>query len=226
MTAVIGQKSPGEGASSPAETRLSRRQCRFLRYWALNICVARRSGTATPGFSYEDAEWDRLFAIARTVSGSSIGVWLAATALGYIALATLIMIGVLVPLLSLLWPAPATMPASGFFALLALMGVTLVAVGMPLSLAWGGALGDWLAGTPDLATEPGDAALLRTIRRQFWRVAIVAALSVIPISLLMTALGAEAGWVPTILNLSAAASVLFGMIGHALGRRRLRRERR
>ena len=226
MTAVIGQMSPSEGSAPPAEKGLSRRQGRFLRYWALNICAARRSGTATPGFSYEDAEWDRLFAIARTVSGSSIGVWLAATAFGYIALAALVMIGVLAPLLSLLWPDSAKMPASGFFALLALTGVTLVAVGLPASLAWGGALGDRLAGTPDLATEPGDTALLRKIRRQFWRVASFAALSVIPISLLMTALGTEAGWVPTILNLAAGASVLFGMIGHALERRRLRREQR
>ncbi|MEI9984179.1 MAG: hypothetical protein WDN69_13815 [Aliidongia sp.] len=203
---------------------MSRRQCRFLRYWALNICIARRSGTATPGFSYEDAEWDRLFAIARTVSGSSVGLWFAATAFGYIALAAVLMVGVLAPLLSLLWPDPATLPASAFFALLALMGITLLGVGMPLSLAWGGALADWFAGTPDLAREVADAALLRKVQRQFWRIAIFAALSVIPVSLLMTALGAEAGWVPTILNLAAAASVLLGMIARALERRRLRRD--
>jgi hypothetical protein len=216
--------TPDSDPAAATAPILSPRERRFLKYWALNMSLASSNGMPAPGFSYDSAEWRRLLTIARSVPGAATTIWLAVTVVVYLALAAMGMIGA-GAIISLLWPDPASVPETGFFALLGMVIMLLLGLGMPLSLGLGGAAGDRFVAAPFVEEDPADAALVAKIRRQFRRIGAIAAMTVVPIALFMTALGSKAEWVPTILNAVAAASALLGLIASWLERRRLSRER-
>lgn len=146
---------------------------RLLRYWSLNLWLARRSGWSFPGFSYTDAEAERLKALSDAIGGTAGLVWLAATVAICLALAAMLITG-LFSLLSAMFPNPADLPAAGFFGALVLAAVGMVALGLPLSIALGGWIADLVAGPPP-PPGPGDAALAAKVGGQFVRMGLVVA---------------------------------------------------
>ena len=58
--------------AAPARV-LSRGKNRFLRYWSLNMTLARRTGQGEfPGFSYSEDEWARMDALSDGISTGGI----------------------------------------------------------------------------------------------------------------------------------------------------------
>ncbi|HLY54080.1 MAG TPA: hypothetical protein VKS60_00900 [Stellaceae bacterium] len=193
---------------------------RFLRYWSLNVALARSGGwESIPGFGYDEAERSRIATLAGAVPAGAVACWLAAAVAIYIGLAAAGVIGVVVPAISFLWPNPANMPATGFFALMASGLCLAIGFGLPLSIAWGGAIADRLGAGAEPPEEPGDAPLLGKMRGQFRRIGWILACLFVPIALVCVALGVNAVWIPRVLNLTAAALVLFGAAGRFLRRR-------
>jgi hypothetical protein len=143
---------------------------RFPRYWSLNMTLARTFGWVwMPGFTYGPDEWRRFEALAAAIPRRAVMIWLFATALIFVLLAAVVMIGVLGVALTVLWPNPTDMPEAGFFALLIAVIVLAIGFGMPLSIVWGGAIADWLEpGTPAVEAAD-DGALYAKIGRQFRR---------------------------------------------------------
>jgi hypothetical protein len=78
-------QSPTNSEPAPA---LSVGRYRFLRYWSLNMWLASKSGWSFPGFSYTDAEAQRLKAHADAISGGASLAWLGSTVVIYLAIAS------------------------------------------------------------------------------------------------------------------------------------------
>ncbi len=166
-----------EGLPSAALTKGRRR---FLRYWALNVAFARQGGWGSiPGFAYTDAETSRLDELAHGFSRSGILIWLAATTVIYIVLAAVVLAVVMGAALSLLWPDSTKVPEAGFFTALGLVLVLMIGLGLPSSIALGGALADALSPPWTLADSPDDPALAAKVGRQFRRMGLVMAVLVI-----------------------------------------------
>jgi hypothetical protein len=193
---------------------------RFLRYWSLNVILARSSGyPRLMGFPYTDAEQLRIEAIAGTIPSRAVLTWLSATVVIFILLAIAGVVGIMDPALTLLWPDPATMPGLGFAAVMALILTLALGFGMPLSIAFGGAIADRLADVTVPAPEPDDAALYAKVRSQFLRLAAIFSIAFIPGMMIYISLGVDAEWIRIILHGATAAIALFGLLCHAASRR-------
>ena len=69
---------------------------RFLRYWSLNMTLARTFGWVwMPGFTYGPNEWRRFEALAAAIPRRAVSTWLLATALIFILLDAVATTGVL-----------------------------------------------------------------------------------------------------------------------------------
>ena len=193
---------------------------RFLRYWSLNVVLAKSSGYRyLLGFPYNEAEQRRIETIGGSIPGRAVIIWLSAAVVIFIALALAGVIGLMVPALTLLWPDPAKMPGLGFASVMALIMILALGFGMPISIALGGAVADRLADVAAPAWEPGDAALYAKIRSQFLRLAAIFSIAFIPGLLIYISLGVDAEWIGTVLHAATGAIALFGLLCHAASRR-------
>jgi hypothetical protein len=148
-------------------------QFRFLRYWSLNMKLARRTGQdAFPGFSYDANEQARMDALATGASASAIMLWLAAVVAAYLLVAIVAVGGVIGTALVTVWRNIKDVPEAEIFTAIALMLVMMIGLGMPLSIGAGGWIADaaWRA-LP--AQSPGDVQLFAKVKRQFRRMALV-----------------------------------------------------
>jgi len=208
------------GARAGADTLLSPFRNRFLRYWSLNVILAKSSGyRRILGFPYSDAEQRRIETIGGAIPSRAVLTWLSATVLIFILLVLAGVVGLMVPAITLLWPDPAKMPGLGFAAVMALVLTLALGFGLPISIGFGGAIADRLAGVSAPVPEPGDAALYAKIRSQFLRLAAIFSIAVIPGMLIFISLGVDAEWIGTVLHAATAAIALFGLLCHAASRR-------
>ncbi len=215
MDSIPAPVTPEPSHSEPAP--YSRR---FLRYWSLNVALARRQGWAwIPGFPYSDAELARIEAIAASVSFGATAVWLLATTILFIVIAGAAMLGVMWPIVTVAWPDPATMPAAPFFVLMAMQIGLALCIVLPLSLTLGGAIADRANTAPPMTDAPEDAALCRKMRAQFWRFGAVFAGLFVPAALVFSALGIEAHWVSTALHAASVVLFLLGVLCYRASRR-------
>ena len=90
-----------------------------LAFWARNMTAVSDGGMKWPGFSYTDAEWTRLRALAQAVPAAAFGKFITWTTVIFLAVAAAGIVGVFVPLLMLLFPDPAKMAGWQFACLLA-----------------------------------------------------------------------------------------------------------
>jgi hypothetical protein len=163
---------------------LSPGKFRFLRYWSLNITLARSMGQSEfPGFSYGDDEWTRMEVLSTGLTTAGIWLWLGVVVLSYLIAAAVAVGGVLGTALSLLWRGHPAPPESQFFAVIALIIVVLIGVGMPFSIAFGGLVADPLWRNKP-AEAPGDFALHAKVSRQFRNMGLVTGGLVLVIALL------------------------------------------
>jgi hypothetical protein len=192
----------------------------LLRYWAVNMSMARASGqTYVPGFGYNAVEWERLETIAATVPRAAVFVWLAAAVVLYLVGAAVLVGFDLLVVASRLWPSPATAPEWGFFLLLASTGLVALSVLMPLSIAGGGWLADHVTGTRPPRGDEDDAALEAKVRHQFCRVAAVAAALMVPAALVFSWLGPTADVIVAWLRILSIVMALGTALFAALSRR-------
>jgi hypothetical protein len=159
--------------SPDASEALSRGQFRFLRYWALNMTLARRGGQAGfPGFSYTNDEWARMDVLSTGLTTAGICLWLAVVVLSYLLAAVLAVGGVVGTALATVWRGNAHLPDTQVYAAIALMIVVLIGVGMPFSIAFGG-----LAADPLWRNKPtevlSDSMLHAKVSRQFRTMGLV-----------------------------------------------------
>jgi hypothetical protein len=152
---------------------LSRGKFRFLRYWSLNITLARSMGQSQfPGFSYTDDEWSRMEVLSTGLTAAGIWLWLGVVVLSYLIAAALAVSGVLGTAVSTIWRAHPNIPETQFFAAMALIIVMLIGIGMPFSIAFGGLVADPLWRNKPVEA-PGDAALHAKVSRQFRNMGLV-----------------------------------------------------
>jgi len=165
-----------DGAASVGRT-LSRSQARFLRYWALNITLARRRGQpGFPGFSYDEAEWARLDQLSTGVTAGGFFLWIGMVVLTYLVVAILVVVGVIGTAVMTVWKS-GNVPESQVFAAIAILCGLMIGIAMPLSISFGGLVADPLwRNRPELS--PTDRALYAKISGQFRRMALVLAVVV------------------------------------------------
>jgi hypothetical protein len=207
-------------SGSQIEAPISAGNRRFLRYWAVNVSIVYAGGWSwIPGFPYKEEEKSRLAAIAASVPGAAVTVWLAAATIFFFLVLIVLVVGVMVPLITLLWPDPANMSATGFVSILALLMLVSIGWVMPLSIALGGAVADYLAGDPPPPDLPGDAALCAKIHHQFWRLCAIIATIFIPGFLIFLSFDINPGVLLIFTRILTAASILLGLISHLQARR-------
>lgn len=193
---------------------------RFLRYWSLNVALARKQGwPSIPGFPYTDDEFSRIETIAAGISGGAVVLWMFATVVLFIAIAGIVMVGGFWPLLTFGWPDPSKLSATTFFVGMAVLIGLSLCIGLPLSLTLGGAIADRVDSGPGLTDAPGDAALCHKMRAQFWRFGAVFAGLFLPAALVWTALGIDGPWVRTVLHSVSIGLVLLGALFYNASRR-------
>jgi hypothetical protein len=158
----------------------------MLWYWATNMAAVRYNWI---GFNYSDAERTRFEAIVGEASAGAYGVWMIVTA----ALFCLVAIGSTLLFLGPLVVAPGIPPTALFLSALASMIVFTFTFGLPLAMAVGGRLVDFLFGMAPFKEVAGDRELYSKIRLQ---IDCFAFIGVIVVGLLMAAdyfLGIDVG---------------------------------
>jgi hypothetical protein len=153
---------------------LSRGKNRFLRYWSLNLILARRTGQAImPGFSYSDAEWARMGELVGGITSGGIYLWLGAVVFSYMAVAVCAVTVVIGGLLMTAWRNTASVTEPQIFCAIGAIIAVMIAFVMPFSIAFSGLVSDPLW-RERAAEAPGDAALYAKVARQFRRMGLVA----------------------------------------------------
>lgn len=147
---------------------------RFLRYWSLNMTLARRTGQATfPGFSYSVDEWARMDELSGGITSGGIYLWLGAVVFSYMAAATLAVTVVIGGLLLTLWRNTANVTEPQIFSAIGVIIAAMIGFVMPFSIAFSGLVSDPLWRERP-AEAPADAALYAKVMGQFRRMGLVA----------------------------------------------------
>ena len=158
-----------------APTRvLSPGKNRFLRYWSLNMTLARSTGQgAFPGFSYTDDEWARMDVLAGGITGGGVILWLGAVVFSYMAAAVFVVVVVIGGLLMTAWRNTANVTEPQIFSAIGVIIAGMIGVVMPLSIAFSGLVADplWRVRPAETAR---DAELYAKVMRQFRRMGLVA----------------------------------------------------
>ena len=115
---------------------LSPGRFRFLRYWSLNMKLARGTGQGVfPGFSYDADEQARMDALAAGASATVIMVWLAAVVAAYLLVAIASVVAVIGAALVTVWRDVNDVPEAEILAAIALILVMMIGFAMPLSIS-------------------------------------------------------------------------------------------
>ena len=147
---------------------------RFLRYWSLNMTLARSTGQgAFPGFSYTDDEWARMDVLAGGITSGGVMLWLGAVVFSYMAVAVLLVVGVIGGLLLTVWRNTANVTEPQIFSAIGVIIAGMIGLVMPLSIAFSGLISD-LLWRERPAEAPADAQLYAKVTRQFRRMGLVA----------------------------------------------------
>lgn len=161
-------------ADGATERVLSRGKNRFLRYWSLNMTLARRTGQgAFPGFSYSEDEWARMDALSGGISTGGIYLWLGAVVFSYMAAAVFVVVVVIGGLLLTAWRNAASVTEPQIFSAIGVIIAGMIGLVMPLSIAFSGLVADPLWRVRP-AEAPADAELCAKVMRQFRRMGLVA----------------------------------------------------
>jgi hypothetical protein len=161
----------------------------LVRYWAFNMSLIHSRGGNWPGFRYSDDEKTTLNSLAASVPAPEYFVWVALTAVFYIAIAAVVVTVGMNGLIHVIGGEQnmANTPAPLFFAQLALdLGVSF-SIGFPLAMLPAAALvGRWFADAalPDRATT---SHYFHKLWFQITRMALVCLLVLIPLWLFVPA---------------------------------------
>jgi hypothetical protein len=186
-----------------------------LAFWAFNMTSLRDAGMSWFGFSYTNPEWERMSKLSQAVTPGAYMRFLAITTLVFIALAAIAVVGMFVPILSLLYPDMSQLKPLPFALLLAATALLAIGVGLPLSMRLATALSADNTMRAQLAAAPGDAELAGKVSRQIWRMTIIMCGLLVPGMLLWIAYDIQGG--PLISALKWLGVLLMaGSVGHAI----------
>lgn len=164
-----------------------------LAFWARNMTTIRDGRMSWPGFSYADAEWARMDVLAAPVTAKAYSKFITVNAIVFIVIAGLGIVGIFLPLATVLFPVPAETSALKFALLLAACCFLIIGVGLPLSLRAASALSADAAMRASLVAAPGDAALARKVSWQISRITLIMCGLLVPGMLVFIAYDIEAG---------------------------------
>jgi hypothetical protein len=188
-----------------------------LAFWARNMTAVRDSGMDWPGFSYSDAEWARMRALADAVPAAAFGKFIVWTTVIFLVVAVAGIIGVFVPLLMLLFPDPGEMQGWQFACLLAACAFLILALGFALSMNLAARWSAADAIRAQLHATAGDAALAAKVRWQINRIALIMCGALVPGMILFIAYDIQAGplinalkWAALALSLLSIGLVVVG----------------
>jgi hypothetical protein len=178
-----------------------------LAFWAKNMTAIRNAGMQWPGFSYTDAEWARMGVLADAVSDGAFHRFNITNAVIFIILAALGIVGIFLPLASLLFPRPAETSALSFVLLLAASALLIIGVGLPISMRIAAATSAYDQTRSRISPDLGDAALARKAAYQINRIAAIMCGVFVPGTLLWIAFNVKAGPIITALKWFSIAAM-------------------
>jgi len=124
----------------------------------------------------------------------------------FIALAAAGVVGILLPLVTVLFPNPAATKSIYFVLLLAATALLIIGIGLPLSMRIAAALSSNETLRAALVAAPGDAELARKVSFQINRITVIMCGVFVPGTMLWIAFNVQAGPIITVLKwLSFAA---------------------
>jgi hypothetical protein len=177
-----------------------------LALWASMMMPIRDAGMSWPGFSYTDAEWKQMAALAGEVDPGVTFRFKLVNAVVFIALAAALIAGGFVPLLNALYPNPADTRALPFALLLAATALLALGIGLPLAMRVAARLvAGWLASR--LAATPETDALWSKVSFQIRRMAVLMCGALVPGMLLWIAFDIHGGPIITTLKWIGIAAV-------------------
>jgi hypothetical protein len=192
-----------------------------LAFWARIMTGLKGAGMPWLGFTYSDAEWQRLETLTDFVSGEAAGMFIVVNAVVFIALAAIVMFGVFFPLALVLFPNPADTRPLPFALLLAATCLLTLGFGLPLSMR----ATAWLLTTDAvrvrLVPAPEDEALWAKVRFQMTRMTVILCGLLVPGILVFITFDIDGGPLITTLKWVANAAVL-GSLAHTWVRRKPR----
>jgi hypothetical protein len=173
-----------------------------LAFWGANIVRMKDAGMTWPGFSYSDAELARF----RTL-GAPVGAWTYQfftwlTAAFFIPLAA-VFVGLMIWLLSALYPDTSKTPASVFVCLLACVSLVSIGWGVPFSMRLAARIMGRRVDFSGIEPQAGDEALAAKIRFQIRRMTAIMCGVFIPGCLLWIAWDIDAGPIITVVKIGA-----------------------
>jgi hypothetical protein len=191
-----------------------------LAFWSRNMTKLRDERMSWPGFSYTDVEWARMQTLAETVSPAAFRNFLNWNAVVFIAVAALGIVGVFMPLATLLFPVPAETVAWKFATLLAACALLILALGLAFSMR---VAARWSADAEmrtRLQPAAGDDALAAKVSWQIDRMVLIMCGALVPGILVFIAYDIQAGPIITALKWTANLLVIGSLATVAVRNRR------
>lgn len=144
-----------------------------LAFRARNMPAVSDAGMNWPGFSYTDAEWTRMRALAEAVPAVAFAKFVTWTTVIFLVVAATGIVGVFVPLLMLLFPDPAKNGGVAFACRLAACALLILVLGFALAMNLAARWSADEAMRAQLHTTADDAALAAKVRWQINRIALI-----------------------------------------------------
>ncbi len=177
-----------------------------LALWARLLMPIRQGGMSWPGFSYTDAEWEQMAALADVVEPATAFWFKIVNAVVFIALAAILVFGGFLPLMNALYPNPADVRPLPFALLLASTALLALGIGLPLSMR----VAAWLVAgklRSRFTATPQTAALWAKVSWQIRRMVVLMCGALVPGMLLWIALDIDGGPIITTLKWIGFAAV-------------------
>jgi hypothetical protein len=192
-----------------------------LAFWAKNMTSLSDAGMQWPGFSYTDAEQARMSQLAGRVSDAAYGKFLVINTLVFIALAAAGIVGIFLPLATVLFPIPAETKPLPFVLLLAATALLIIGIGLPISMRIAAALSSDTSMRTGLIASPGDAELAHKVAFQINRITVIMCGVFVPGTMLWIAFNIQAGPLITALKwlsfAALAASIAYSRVAKKPG---------
>jgi hypothetical protein len=190
-----------------------------LAFWALNMMLANDGQNNWPGFRYTETEWARLEKLAGAVDRGAFLKYLAIVVVLFLVMAGCAVVGVLLPMMTWLYPNPADLKPLPFVLALASVALLSIGIGLPASMSIAARASTTPAMLAALHEEPGDAALAAKASHQITRMAVIMCGILVPGTMLWIAFDIDSGPITAALKW-AAIGLMAASATHTLIRRK------
>jgi hypothetical protein len=176
-----------------------------LAFWAKGMVAISDGRMEWPGFSYADSEWARMRTLSEPIGAGTYQLFTIVNAVIFITIAALGIVGVFLPLVTVLFPISAETSALKFSLLLAACAFLIIGLGLPISMRLSAVLVASRAVRAALIAAPGDEALASKVSWQINRIMLIMCGLLVPGILLFIAYDIEVEPIITALKWLAIA---------------------